>query len=189
MVWTTEQIEYVKENYGKMPTKELAEKLGRKPQTIAQYCHKHNITCGRYWTKKQENYLESKVGKLSLREIAKRMGKPYREVIEKNYHMKLGSFLDNSEDLSLAEVSRLVGRNKETIKKTWVKYGLTIKKVGSYSMINQEELFEFMEKNPERWIPKECEEWYFETCGCKWFEKRKKEEFNKMVEKRWGKVV
>ena len=32
--WTTSEVEYVRQNFGKLPTKEIAQKLGRKPPMV-----------------------------------------------------------------------------------------------------------------------------------------------------------
>lgn len=173
--------------YPVLRPQEVADMVGMKKQNVIAWAYKHGISNNRYWTKEEEEYLISRYGRSTVAQIAKHLGKSYRNVLDKITHLELGNYIENSIDLSQAEVSRLVGRDKETLKNTWVKYGLKISKKGRFSMIKEQDLLDFMKNNPERWDATQCETWYFERYD--WFQKKHKEDFERMCAKRWEKKV
>ena len=173
--------------YPVIKPQEVADMVGMKKENVIAWAYKHGISNNRYRTKEEEDYLISRYGRSTVAQIAKHLGKTYRNVLDKITHLELGNYIENSIDLSLAEVSRLVGRDKETIKKTWVKYGFKINKKGRFSMIREQDLLNFMKNNPERWDATQCETWYFERYD--WFQKKHKEDFERMCAKRWEKKV
>lgn len=56
--WTKEEIDYLKENYGKIRIKDICEHLGLNQSTIIAYASKNNISSHRRWTEEQLKYLE-----------------------------------------------------------------------------------------------------------------------------------
>ena len=183
---TTEQKEIIYKYYPVLTPNEVADMVGMKKVNLIAWAHRHGISNNRYWTKEEEDYLLKWYGKMSAKAISKKLGKEYRAVIDKLQKIRAGNFIENSVDLNLVEVCRVVGRDKETIKTTWVKYGLKIKKIGKYSMIREQDLLEFMKNNPDRWNATECESWYFERYH--WFKEKKKNEWERLREERWKNV-
>ena len=178
-----EKREIIYKFYPILTAQEVADMVGMKKENVIAWAYKHGVSNNRFWTKEDEEYLINRYGKRTISEIAKHLGKSYQTVLDKINHLHLGNFLENNEDLCLAEVCRLVGRDKETIKKTWVKYGLTIRKKGRFSMIKEQDLLDFMKNNPERWNATQCEAWFFDRYD--WFQKKKKNDWERLREKRW----
>ena len=59
--WTNEQIEWLKKNYGKVPTSECEKVLGKTKHCIREYAMKHGISSHRYFTDKEKIYIEKMV--------------------------------------------------------------------------------------------------------------------------------
>lgn len=183
--WTKRQVDILIKYYGKLPTQEVAKMLDMKPRNVAAYAHRHGYKGCRYWTKEQEKFLVKNYGKKTLNEIAQKIGKSYQAVRTKAH--KLGLCFDESVDeISLAELSRLVGRDNETIKTTWVKHGLNIIKKEKHSLIDIDELIKFMQENPRYWKASDCEEWFFQRYD--FFNERLKEEKEEARRIRWAHV-
>ena len=178
-----EKQEIIYKYYPVLKAQEVADMVGMKKENLIAWAHRHGISNNYYWTKDEEEYLLKWYGKMSAKAIAKKLGRSYRAVLDKLQKIQMGNFIDNADGLTLAEVCRLVGRDKETIKKTWVKCGLKIRKKGKYSMIKECDLLEFMENNPDRWNAAECECWYFERYT--WFKDKNKKYWDKLREERW----
>jgi hypothetical protein len=104
-------------------------------------------------------------------------------VIEKVCKLGIGTFLDNNENLCLAEVCRLVNRDKETIKKIWFKNGLKWHKKGKYTMIRPDDLISFMETHPQYWNGTQVESYYFERFH--WFQEKRKKDRMELHNSRW----
>lgn len=180
---TSEKQEIIRKYYPVLTPQEVADMVGMKKQSVIAWAHNHGISNNRYWTKQEEEYLVKKYGKMTVAEIAKKLKKSYRAVMDKINHLGIGNYFSNSLDLSLAEVCRLVGRDKETIKTTWVKYGLIITKKGKFSMIREQDLLDFMRNNPNRWNATKCESWYFDRYD--WYQEKKKKDWEALRKERW----
>lgn len=161
MAITKEQKEIIEMYYPTKKPSEVAALAGMKKVNLIAYAHRHRISNNRYWSKKDTEFLVDRYGAMTAYEISRRLGKPYRSVIDKINKMQIGNFTDNMDGLHLADVSRLVGRDKETIKCTWVRHGLKIYKKGRFSIIKEKDLVKFMKENPERWDATQCEYWFF----------------------------
>lgn len=181
----TEEDKRIIEKYYPIKTPaEVAVMLGRTVGSIRRYASINNISNNRYWTKEEEEYLIEKYGTMTAAAIARRLKRPYNAVLTKIVRLGIGTFTENVDGLHLAEVCRLVGRDKETIKATWVKYGLRIKKKGAYSIIHEDDLIDFMKNNLDRWDATQCEAYFFERFD--WFREKRIADRNKMCERRWG---
>ena len=80
----------------------------------------------------------------------------------------------------------ILGVDRNTVLHWCKQKGLKNRKVGRYRIVNEKDLFSFLEQNQKLWDATKCESWYFQNY--KWFEKKRKEDFDKMVKKRWGNV-
>ena len=134
------------------------------------------------WTQKEEDFLFENWGVFNISFIATSLKRSKGAVRCKASRMGLGSAAENSEKIHLAEVCRLVHRNKNTLKTTWVRRGLVITKLGRYSMIDQVNLAKVMKNNPEIWDATECDS-YFEYYD--WFWEKRKADRKKKFDKRW----
>lgn len=185
--WAQWQIDLLREQYGKMNTNKLAEKIGKSPSAVIQYAFKHGISAGRYWTEEDERFLIAKSGVLSYARIAKILGKTTRQVTSKVQKMNLGSFLDNTEHLHLSAVSELVGKDNGTIMKTWVKNGLKYRSRGKYKMFVEDNLLEWMQTHPEFWDATKCDYYFFQRFD--WFKEKLLADREKNHRKRWKDAV
>lgn len=185
--WEQWQVELLKEQYGKIDMQSLADMIGKKKQAVIQYAYKHNISANRYWTEEETQYLVDNFGHLTAGYIARKLNKPYRSVIDKVNRMELGSYLDNTDHLHLADVCRVVGRDKETIKRVWFKRGLPHRKCGKYIIVTEQNLIKFMKTHPQYWNAHDCDYYFFSRFA--WFQEKYKEESIKITENRWKNAI
>ena len=183
--WTEEQDEYLRKHYRYDTITECADRLGRTRQAIMARACKLSIPSGRFLNKTGIDF-ESEMGK-SNKAIAAKYNLTDLQVRKIRYLNNYGTMLEQSERLTLAEIGRLVGKNKSTISKIWVKkLGLKARQYGKrYIMVTHEELFRFMKENPKRWKAAECETWFFE--GQPWFDEKREQERRQAIKERWGK--
>ena len=122
------------------------------------------------WTKQEEELLTSLCEKQSIEYIAKRLGRDKNSVRAKRYRMGLSNLKNATDRLLLTQVAELVGIDKTTVYKNWSKYGLKIRKIGTFKTVSEKELLAFMKAHPERWKASECDYYFF--CRHKWFQER-----------------
>lgn len=185
--WTPEQLDYLEKNYGKIPTKELANHVGKKVSAVIQYANKNGISANRYFSDKEIEFIEKNIRRMNYTDIDKALNRPIGAT--KRYCYKNGIQKCELEDcLKLAEVARLAGVDRSTISRTWVKHGLTVRKSGKTSLIKISTLLTWMKQHPERWNATRCESWFFQQYPeiKKIFNNKRKEDFQKLVKSRWG---
>jgi AraC-like DNA-binding protein len=76
--WTQEQVDYLTENYGKLPLEEVAAHLGRSPSAVTTKFRRHSSGepyTYRPWTKEDDEYLDKHYDYDKLAELAERFGK------------------------------------------------------------------------------------------------------------------
>lgn len=91
-LWTEENDNYLKENWGVLPTKELMKKLGRSKYAVETRAIKTLKLAKKtisYWSKEEDDYLKENVNKLSRDEIAKKVGRSVSGVVSRIHHLKL----------------------------------------------------------------------------------------------------
>ena len=116
-------------------------------------------------------YLRERYTSKDIARILKRTPSSVKCKINK---LELGGFIDNTDLLTLKQASEMVGVSEGVIHKTWRKYGLKTKRKGSYSVISEKQLIDFMKDHPERWSALKCD--YYMFYRFPWFiEKLKKE--------------
>lgn len=182
----TEEDKRIIEKYYPIKTPaEVAAMIGRTKDTVCGYACRNKIQSNRYWTKEEEEFLESKYGILTIPAIAKKLGKTECAVETKIRRSSIGSFISNADGLCISEVARLVGRDRTSITKTWMRrYGLKTYQKGQYKIIKEKDLIRFMKENPERWNATECETWFFERFD--WFREKRKKDLDAMCRSRWN---
>lgn len=182
--WTEEQEEYLRENYRKKGPAHCAEYIGKSVASIWRKANKMDLNSGRYFTEKERKYIEKNIGKVALRDMAKRTGHTYdaiRIYISRNGFAHVSS---TNNRMTIREFSRLLNIDDQTIRKTYAKYGLQITKAGKFCTVDIDEAVEWLRTHPERWDASKCEKWFFNRYA--WFEEKRKADFQKMVERRWG---
>lgn len=94
--WKPEELEFLAANHGKMLMKDMAARLGRKPEAVVAMAKQTGLPAGqglyaasRRWSADDEEMLRKLYPTVTLREIAERLGRPLKSVIKKSRHMKL----------------------------------------------------------------------------------------------------
>lgn len=82
----------------------------------------------RKWTETELNYLKDSWGTQTPDMIAKNLGRTTNAIIVKSKVLGLGSFLDTGEYLNSYRITQLMGVDSHVVKRTWVKYGLKLRK-------------------------------------------------------------
>jgi hypothetical protein len=70
--WTEKEVSVLRELYGKVPTKEIAKKLGRTARQVQDKANDLGLTS---WTEEQLKVLRKNAGKKTLAELAEMAGK------------------------------------------------------------------------------------------------------------------
>ncbi len=87
--WTREEIEFLRENYKKIPTKNIAKRLGRTYRSISKKAFKLNLCySSKKWTKEEVEFLKKNYKIISSKEIAEKFGRTNSGLLHKA--MKLG---------------------------------------------------------------------------------------------------
>lgn len=136
----------------------------------------------RLWTKEEEEFLEWYYGKMTTEQIQKSLGRSRASVNHKLIKMGLVGFFDASDELSQAEVSRLLHRSHKAIGYNWAKRGLKFRKVGKFRMISEKALVKFMYENQDLWDATDTETYFFEYYP--WFHEKLLKDREKNYKKR-----
>jgi len=83
--------DFIRENVSKLSVREMANKLGRKKLSVADWCKSNGISTNRpdLWTDKDIEFLIANAGSLSSNEIAKKLGRTNKAVLLKASIMKV----------------------------------------------------------------------------------------------------
>lgn len=73
--WTKDQIDFLKNNYGKIPKEELCQKLNKTWSSISHKAIRENINSPREWTEEELQYLKDNYKDKTYNEIAKVLGR------------------------------------------------------------------------------------------------------------------
>lgn len=186
--WTKEEEDYLRKKYpGRKSVAFIAKKLGRTEHAIIEKAYRLHIVKGLYYTEKQIEYLEKNSSKKSYEYIAKRLNRSYISVKKKMMYLGLGQTY-STDRLTLADVSRIVRKDHSFLKKSWIGlHGLPAEKVGRNLFIDQQDLIDFMKCNPTLWDATKVDDTLFGRY--EWFQEKRKEDFELMVQKRWKDVI
>lgn len=124
----------------------------------------------RRWTKEEENRLIELSEVMTEGQIAKQLGRSPSSVKHKRIALGLASYTEQTDDLTIAQIAELVGVDKQTIGRTWRKYGMRFRTVGYYKVTKEKTLLRFMRNHPELWKASKCDYYFF--CQYKWFMER-----------------
>lgn len=182
--WTEEETEFLRKNYKKIGPSECAAILERTVESIWVKARRMNLNSGRYFTDKQRRYIENNIGKIPLSVIAKRTGHSYDAVRVYISRNGLSHVSSTNNRMTVKEFSRLMHIDDGTIRHTYAKYGLSITKAGRFCTVDIDEAMEWLRTHPERWDATRCEKWFFQRYA--WFEEKRKVDFDRMIERRWG---
>lgn len=89
--WQDEEIDFLKENYGKMDYKELIKKFKKSVKRIRTKANSLGLKkeSFRYWTKKEEKILQKNYKKLTQKNLSRILGRSCKAIGIKAYHLGL----------------------------------------------------------------------------------------------------
>lgn len=122
------------------------------------------------WTREEENLLIELSETMTQGQIAKQLGRSPSSVKHKRIALGIDSYTEQTDDLTITQIAELVGADKQTIGKTWRKYGMRFRTVGYYKVTKEKTLLAFMQKHPELWKASKCDYYFF--CQYEWFMER-----------------
>ncbi|MEG2232594.1 MAG: hypothetical protein RRY16_01320 [Bacilli bacterium] len=111
----------------------------------------------RKWTKEDEEYLYERWGRDTIEKIAKNMKRTVFSVKVKATRMSLGYMSQaNIDQISVADISDILGVRAERITNTWIKYGLKLRKKKvtenyGYYCIDLDKLMLFLKEHQDVW--------------------------------------
>ena len=177
--WSSEEVEYLKENYNKIPTKEISSKLRRSQESVkhkaaALSLRKKAKTKHRPWTEKEVRYMERNYERQPAAVTAKRLKRTIYSVRRKAETLKMNAYV--TDQYSASMIAKCLNVNVRVIIRWIEKYGLKATNI-SYAtqtryLIDAEEFWAWAELNkplvnwanytlltilPEPdWVEKEC---------------------------------
>lgn len=156
--WTENELNYLKENWCKKPTKEIAKDLTRTFGSV--YMKADYINLGqnkadkkRKWLEEDEEYLENNWGDISIPTLAKNLNRSESAILIKVQKLNLGRFLDSGDYITLNQLYvELRGMNQgDYTVQQWVDKGLPVKtrrvKNCSFKIIYLQDWWEWAEMN------------------------------------------
>lgn len=102
-IWTQEELEFIKNNYGKMTAQELADQLGRTESSVTHKLVRHEIKSPREWSDDELQYIKDHYKDMTNSEIAKALGRTKAAVdlkinrlglVKSKYHYNHAFFKD-----------------------------------------------------------------------------------------------
>jgi hypothetical protein len=157
--WTNDEINFLKESWNKLKTKDIELNLNR--SYIAIYSKARSLNLGpnkaetkRIWTKEEFNYLADSWGCISMQTIAKNLDRTASAVQQKATDSGLGPFLEAGEYVTLNQfMNELMGTyvGKQYTIKQWTdkKFPIKTKKVKncSFKVVCLSDFWDWAEKN------------------------------------------
>lgn len=122
------------------------------------------------WTKEEEEHLRILCETKTDGGAARILKRSRSSVRCKRIRMGITSYTDQTEKINATQISELVGVDKSSITKTWVKKGFNLQLVGGYKVASEEQLVKFMKEHPQLWKASKCDYYFF--CRYKWFKDR-----------------
>lgn len=182
--WTDEEIEYLRENYQTKSALEIGKAIDRTENAVFVKCNKLGFK--KMITDEQVDFIERNICNMSVVDIAKTIGKTPQSVRSKMFRSDIPTIKYAYDGMTMSECALVVHKADSVIGRTWVKRGLKYKRINSYNMVANREFIRFCKENQDLWDATDCEQYYF--LECDWFEEKRKRDFERMVEKRWGNV-
>lgn len=157
--WTPEDIQFLKDNWNVIKTKEIAESLNRTTGAIHAKAKVLNLgpnkTCkNRRWTPEETEYLEESWGRVAVKTIMKNLKRSKNAILLRVQRLGLGPFLEAGDYITLNQLlMSLYGYHagKEYTIKQFLAKGLPVKKrrvdSNRFSVIYLEDFWDWAEMN------------------------------------------
>lgn len=130
--WTQDEIDYLKEYYGKMPTREIAVVLGRTQESVKHKAAALSLrekakTKHRPWTEKEVRYIERNYERQPAAVTAKRLKRTIYSVRRKAETLKMNAYV--TDQYSASMIAKCLNVNVKAIIRWIEKYGLKATKI------------------------------------------------------------
>lgn len=130
--WSSEEVEYLKANYNKIPTKEIAIKLRRSQESVKHKAAALSLrekakTKHRPWTEKEVRYIERNYERQPAAVTAKRLKRTIYSVRRKAETLKINAYV--TDQYSASMIAKCLNVNVKTIIRWIEKYGLKATKI------------------------------------------------------------
>jgi len=180
-----EHGDYIRAHYGEMTSTQIAQELGITREEVRNYVHYHKIKSkGYFWTDEDIEMLDNSLGSIGTHKLAKRLGRSVNSVRCKAQLEGIGSYKNNTDDMTATTVAEILGMHRSTLYKDIYKGRLKSTKRGNYRMIREKDLLRFMQEYPDRWTARKCDRYLFQRHN--WFMDKLKKEIEEETKKRWG---
>ena len=146
--WAQEEKNFLRENIGKMPYKEIARHLCRTVQSVEYKVHDMKLTWKKKWTEEEVKFLKENVGKMSYEDMGRVLGRTEQSISGKCYTLGIHAgckkralyyrngwteeekdFLrKNIRQLSYEEIGKKLGRTKAAVDGMAQKLNITVNK-------------------------------------------------------------
>ena len=152
------------ENKANFTIEELSETFGKSKRTLLKILKeiKMEYQNSRTWTQTQTDYLMENWGYKSIQKISEITGKSIVSVRNKARRLGLGSMINNNDKLTISVIANIFNIDRNTIINVWQKKGLHIRKIHLtkdkfYRVVTIEDLYDFLERNQDKWDSKNLE--------------------------------
>ena len=130
--WSSEETEYLKENYNKIPVKEIAIKLKRSQESVKHKAAALSLrekakTAHRPWTEKEVRYMERNYERQPASVTAKRLKRTIYSVRRKAETLKMNAYVTDQYSASL--IAKCLDVNVSVVIRWIDKYGLKATKI------------------------------------------------------------
>lgn len=124
--WTDREVRYLRTHYGRMPTRDIAAKLGRTLGAVKNFVQLHDIgsNVGRNWTPQDDAFLRSYYGVMPTQDIASKLRRTSDAVRLRASHMGIAAELRESVDDRTAETWAMVLGVTHGAVNNWVRRGM-----------------------------------------------------------------
>lgn len=122
------------------------------------------------WTKEEEELLRKLSETKTCSGIAKILNRSTSSVRSKRWNMNILPVMEQTDKIMGSQIAELVGVEKSSIYKTWVKKGFKMQTIGKNKVASEEMLVKFMKEHPQLWKASKCDYYFF--CRYKWFKDR-----------------
>lgn len=181
--WTSEEIKELEKLSNKYHYKKIADIMGKSDNAIYLKARRLGITLiqdRRMWTEDEELLLGELWGNHSINYIAIKLKRTLDSVKIRAYRLGLGPAIENTEYLTVSDISDMLNVSRDRITNTWVKLGLKLKKHKLSNKkwiycITLEDLIEFLKANQNEWDSRKLEIYMLGFEDDWLIEKRKKD--------------
>ncbi|WP_297639659.1 hypothetical protein [uncultured Clostridium sp.] len=185
MKWTNEEIEFLKKNYRKLESKEIAKKLNRTEKSVQSKLYELKLNKKKF-SEEEIKFIEDNIER-SDEYLAKKLNRDKISIHRKVLRLKL----ERTNIVNASEVARILKVDTKTITR-WKEKGLTMtknnpKKINSPLKIRINSLLIFLGKNQDIWDSSKLD-LYGLGIEPKWLIEKRKKDLKKIGYRCWSKI-